>query len=263
MKVAAKPDGQRKSLYRNLVLPSIACTGLFLAAASIQQSMIISGEVMARSVGARSTHLKERAAAAQARIRKLESGDAGGLDLVTAYLTYSDFLYQDQRLEPALSAMKQALKLRETVKPDSRLSKSDAPSVVDILLKLAEIERARGDFNQAEAYINRAISLDSNTDGAVSCDLLRDLNVLGTIKIASGMTVKDPGLRETKLEEGFRLLEKSEADIRKIPDTVAKRRDNLLCVNLQNQAFVLRELGWASDSKQKESEAQTLRSALR
>ncbi|HEY9787961.1 MAG TPA: tetratricopeptide repeat protein [Candidatus Obscuribacterales bacterium] len=243
--------------YVRLILACLIC---WLAAASIQKSMLISGQSKARNVGAKSAELNQIAQRQREKIRSLEktyastnsSNDAHAL--IDEQMKLAETLWQNQQFAAAQDGLERSLAVLE------KIHGGDAPQLVPVLLSLSRVKQDRIDYQGAKKIVERVMAIDSRHAGSDNMLLARDLNNLATLEMLMGMADKDAVSRYDHLSKAIALLDRSQEAVRKSQGAKAAVG---YAIYLENRALALREMGFAYDGAQMETEARTAWSKLR
>lgn len=243
-----------------IVILILACILCWVAAASIERSMRISGQSKEKGTGALKAKLHEQIEKQRSEIAALPDSKAS-FDLLTKASKMEELgslLWQDQKMKEASEALTRALSLE-------RAAGASKEKIISTLSLLATVCRDSNNYFDMRTSLRQIQTLNEHDPSTPSEVLIRDKQNMASCNFLLALAEKEPTKRHDQLiltQTTMDDLKKELLNDRPI-ESLSLSEKYLLATIDENQASIFDELGDVSASKELKDEAQTLRSAKR
>ncbi len=245
---------------KTTVILILACIFCWVAAASIERSMRLSGQSKEQGTGARKAKLHDQIEKQKSEIAALPDSKAS-LDLLTKASKMEELgslLWQDQRMKEASEVLIKALALE-------RAGGASKEQIISTLNLIATVCRDSNNYSDMRSSLRQIQTLNEHDPATPTEVLIRDKQNMASCNFLLALSEKEP----TKRHDQLVLTQTTMDDIKKelLNDRpiegLSLSEKFLLATIDENQASIFDELGDVSAAKTLKDEAQTLRSAKR
>ncbi len=238
----------------------LACVICWIAAASIERSMRLSGQSKEQSTGARRAKLDDQIEKKKKEIAALPPGQTS-LDRLTRASKLEELgslLWQDQRMSEASEALTKALALE-------RHGGASKEKIISTLNLIATVCRDSNNYFDMRTALRQIQTINEHDPATPSEVLIRDKQNMASCNFLLALSEKDSEKRHQQLlltQTLMQDLKKELLNDRPI-ESLSPSEKFLLATMDENQSSLFDELGDVAESRKLKDEAQTLRSANR
>ncbi len=245
---------------KTAVILFFACIFCWVAAASIERSMRLSGQSKEQGTGALRAKLHEEIEKQRSEIAALPESKSAldRLTLASKLEELGSLLWQDQKMQEASEVLTRALSLE-------RQGGASKERIISTLNLIATVCRDSNNYFDMRTALRQIQTLNEHDPSTPIEVLIRDRQNMASCNFLFALAEKDPAKRREQLvltQTMMHDLKKELLNDRPI-ETLSPSEKYLLATIDENQASIFDELGDASASKTLKDEAQTLRSANR
>lgn len=245
---------------KTAVILFFACIFCWVAAASIERSMRISGQSKEQGLGASQAKLREKIEKQKREIAALPESKSA-LDRLTRASKMEELgslLWQDQKMQEASEVLAKALSLE-------RQGGASKERIISTLNLIATVCRDNNNYFDMRTALRQIQTINEHDPSTPVEVMIRDRQNMASCNFLFALAEKDPDKRHEQLvltQTMMHDLKKELLNDRPI-ETLSQSEKYLLATIDENQASIFDELGDVSASKTLKDEAQTLRSASR
>lgn len=245
---------------KTAVILFFACIFCWIAAASIERSMRMSGQSKEQGTGARRAKLQELIERQKSEIAALPASQSAFDRLTRANKMeeLGSLLWQQQKMQEASEVLARALALE-------RQGGASKERIISTLNLIATVCRDNNNYFDMRTALRQIQTLNEHDPSTPIEVLIRDRQNMASCNFLFALAEKDPAKRHDQLVLTQTMMQDLKRELlndRPI-ESLSPSEKYLLATIDENQSSIFDELGDASSSKTLKDEAQTLRSASR